>query len=97
MCESCKACRSYNKKKLATSSQTEFSKVNLGREQSGDFADHFLKAEALLRFYFNMSSEEINAMDGETFALRYRQMEYAMEFDAKRQNLEKGQKLYMPL
>ncbi len=86
-----------NKKKLNLVSESGFSEIKIGQLPNGDFATQYLHAEALLRFYFGLTEADLEAMDGDDFITRYKQMEYAINFDAKRKNLEKGQKMYMPL
>lgn len=82
-----------NKKKL-DSTKLSF-KIN--KSETGDFAEAYIKAEALLRFYFKLTDQDIEKMSEEDFALRYNQLIYALEFDAARSNADSKQKVYLPM
>jgi hypothetical protein len=64
---------------------------------TGDFAEAYLKVEALLRFYFKTSQDELDNMNADEFGSRYQQLKYALDFDAARGNADKDKKVYLPL
>lgn len=57
----------------------------------------FLKANALLKYYFHLTEYELLNMEGDQWASTYAQLRYALEFDAARANSDGKQKIYLPL
>lgn len=65
--------------------------------ETGEFADGYIRAVALLRFYFNVTPEEMAGWDEDDFVVNYQMLCYALNFDALRSNADEKNKVYYPL
>lgn len=95
MCRGYKVSNDSFKKKLADQQIYKKDCVTKSSETS-EFVG-FARAIGLFRFYFNMTSEDINNLNEEDFATTYAQLQYALEFDAYRTNGDGKKKIYMPI